>query len=359
MSVLNPVTSRLGTIGLYSTEMRFGATDDIINAAHQVEDLGFGAVWLPGAFGGPVFDSVKLILDTTRDLVVATAIANIWAHSADETAQAYAHISAEHPDRFLLGLGASHPEFAEAMGVSDYAKPFTAMKNFLDALDRADPPVPSTGRALAALGPKMRTLAVTRTAGIHSYFVPATHTEATRADAGPDALLAVEHAVVIEDDPARAREIARAYTSVYLGLRHYTQNLLRFGYTEDDFRDGGSDRLVDSLVAWGSPEDIRRRLTEHLDAGATHVCAQIIAAGWDPRKLLAGQDVRQPTSEWLALADAVLPARRRECRVPGRPTRTRSARRLPRRRAKRRSRYLIALGSSARRIFRYTALPVT
>jgi probable F420-dependent oxidoreductase len=297
VSVLNRLA---GGLGLFSTELRFGEAADIRAAAGELDELGFTGLWVPGGFGGPLFDSVRLLLESTRRTAVATGIANIWAHPADEVASTYASLTGEHPDRFLLGLGVSHPEFAPVMGVDNYGRPMATMRAYLDALDDAG--VPATGRVLAALGPKMRELAVRRSAGIHSYFVPSAHTRVTREEAGADAVIAVEHAVVVEESPSIAREAARCYTSLYLGLPNYTRNLERFGYTAEDFADGGSDRLVDDLVAWGSLDQVSDRLGEHLRAGADHVCAQVITPGWDPRKLLAGDGVRQPLEQWRQLA---------------------------------------------------------
>jgi probable F420-dependent oxidoreductase len=283
--------------------LRFGDARDIRSAGKLVEDLGFTAIWVPGAFGGPVFETVELLLDSTDHIVVATGIVNIWAHTSDEVAASYAQLNTKHSNRFLLGLGSSHPEFAPAMGIENYGKPFTKMREYLDALDSAAVPVPAAGRALAALGPKMRSLAVERAAGIHSYFVTPAHTKMAREQAGPNALLAVEHAVVLEESPEIAREIARCYTGAYLALPNYTRNLEKFGYVAEDFAGGGSDRLVDDLVAWGSPEQIRDRLEGHLRAGANHVCAQVITPGWDPQKIVAGEGVLQPVDEWRKLAD--------------------------------------------------------
>lgn len=296
---------KLDGIGVYSAELRFGQPADIGVAAKELENLGFTALWIPGAFGGPVFGTVGLILDATDRIPVATGIANIWAHTPDEVAEACAGIQADHPGRFLLGLGASHAEFAGVMGVDKFEKPLTKMKGYLDALDSGSLPVPPGQRALAALGPKMRELAVERTAGIHSYFVTPAHTRLAREQAGPDALIAVEHAVVLEESPEVAREIARGYTGTYLTLPNYTRNLEKFGFTADDFENGGSDRVIDAVVAWGSAEQVRERLREHLLAGANHVCAQLLSPGWDARKIVAGDGVRQPLDGWRRLADVV------------------------------------------------------
>lgn len=300
-------SARLSGVGVYSTELRFGDPSDIPDAAAELEDLGFTALWIPGAFGGPVFEAARLLLDATRRLTVATGIVNIWAHEPREVAEAFAHLADDHPGRFLLGLGASHAEFASALGLDKdaLAKPYTKMVEYLTALDRAEPPVPPGQRALAALGPRMRELATDRTAGIHSYFVTPEHTRIARQQAGPDALIAVEHAVVLEQSPEVARAIARNYTGTYVTLPNYSRNLETFGYNAADFEGGGSDRLVDGVVAWGSDERIREQLAAHLRAGADHVCVQVISADWDARKIVAGDGVRQPGAEWRRLAALV------------------------------------------------------
>lgn len=295
---------QLEGIGVYSTELRYGKPDEIVAAAKDLEELGFPALWIPGAFGGPIFDAVRLILDSTSRITVASGIVNIWAHTPEEVARACTAIRADHPGRFLLGLGASHAEFAGVLGVDNFAKPFSKMAAYLDVLDQVAEPVPAGDRALAALGPRMRELAVTRSAGIHSYFVTPEHTRLAREAAGPDALIAVEHAVVVEESAEIARAIARAYTGIYVTLPNYTRNLEKFGFTAVDFENGGSDRLVDAVVAWGCDEQVRDRLAEHLRAGANHVCAQVITPGWDAQKIVAGDGVGQPRAEWRQLAGA-------------------------------------------------------
>jgi probable F420-dependent oxidoreductase len=173
------------------------------------------------------------------------------------------------------------------------------MNAYLDALDRAEPPVPPGRRVLAALGPKMTETARTRAGGVHSFFVTAEHTRLARQSLGPDAVLAPEHAVILETDPGKAREIARRYTGLYLSFPNYWRNMLRLGWTEDDIRDGGSDRLIDELVAWGDPDTIRKRVDAHLDAGADHVCVQVLTGAWGPPY------DNFPRTEWRELADAL------------------------------------------------------
>ncbi len=205
----------------------------------------------------------------------------MWATEAERAAEAYHQIVAEHPDRFLLGVSIGHREVTK-----EYRSPYATILAYLDGLDAAA--VPKEGRALAALGPKVLAVAAERTAGAHPYLTTPEHTRAARDLVGPGVLIAPEHKVVLDADPDRARAIGRpAVAQPYLQLRNYTSNLRTLGYTDADFADGGSDRLIDALVAHGEPAAVAARLTEHLDAGADHVCAQILTEpGGDPRPAL-------------------------------------------------------------------------
>lgn len=254
----------LGPFGVWSGAQLWVEEGD---AAAELEGLGYSAMWLGGSPGGDL-DAVSAVLRTTSALTVATGIVNVWTEPADRLSATYRRIDDEHPGRFLLGVGASHPE-----AVSEYVKPYDKLVGYLDELD-----VPADRRVLAALGPRVLKLAADRTAGAHPYLVTPEHTATAREVIGAGKLLAPEQHVVLETDPAAARALARKSIELYLGLRNYTSNWLRLGYTEDDLADGGSDRLVDALVAWGSPERIAARLREHLDAGADHVAIQVVAA---------------------------------------------------------------------------------
>ncbi len=175
------------------------------------------------------------------------------------------------PDRFLLGIGASH-----SIAVADYSRPYSKVVAYLDALDAQPIPVPAGRRVLAALGPRMLELAAARTAGAHPYFVPVEHTAFARDILGPGPLLAPEVAVVLETDPVAARDLARGYASTYLGLPNYTQNLRTFGFGDEDIDGGGSDRLIDAVIPWGDAATIGAAVSAHHDAGANHVCIQVI-----------------------------------------------------------------------------------
>ena len=219
------------------------------------------------------------MLAATERIAVATGIVNMWTTSAEAVAESYHRIEARYPGRFLLGVGIGHPE-----ATTEYRSPFATIIEYLDRLDAAE--VPIMGRALAALGPKVLRVSAERTAGAHPYLTTPEHTRAARELLGPDVLLAPEHFAVLDEDPERARAIGRPTVQRYLGLRNYTSNLRRLGFTDDDLAGAGSDRLVDALVAYGDAGAVAARLTEHLAAGARHVCVQVLGDG-DPAPALA------------------------------------------------------------------------
>jgi probable F420-dependent oxidoreductase len=237
--------------------------------ARKLEDLGYGAIWVGSSPGGDL-EGVERTLAATGHIAVATGIVNIWKDDPGTIAAAYHRLADAYPGRFLLGVGVGHPE-----ATSRYTKPYDALVNYLDGLDAGG--VPQSQRVLAALGPKVLRLAADRTAGAHPYLVTPEHTRQARELLGPGVLLAPEQHVVLDSDQARGRELARGSLKYYLELRNYTANWKRLGFSEDDVAGGGSDRLVDGLVAIGSAQEIAARVTEHLDAGADHVCVQLIA----------------------------------------------------------------------------------
>jgi probable F420-dependent oxidoreductase len=275
----------LGRIGVWTSFRPFGA-DRAGEAAKLVEQLGYGAWWVGGS---PHVPDVRGVLDATTTLVAATGILNIWSNDPAETAAADAALRAEFPGRFLLGIGIGHPE-----ATSDYRRPLTAMRAFLDGLDASPTPPPAEERCLAALGPKMLDLARERAAGTHPYFISLEHTRIARERLGPGKLVAPEVACVVERDPARARAVARDYAKLYLGLQNYTRNLLAIGFTEEDIADGGSDRLIDAVIPHGSAERIAEVVQAHLDAGADHVCLQPLGEEGVPR------------ASWTALAKVLV-----------------------------------------------------
>lgn len=255
-------------------------------AAKLVEDLGFSTFWLGGS---PRLSEVRPLLAATSGIAVGTAIVNIWKYEPPELAAEHAELTADFPGRLLTGIGIGHPEHT-----SQYGRPLATMRAFLDGLDAAAPPLPPQERCLSALAPRMLRLSAERSAGALPYFVPVEHTRFARETIGPDALLAVELACVVDEDPERARDKARAYAESYLRLSNYTNNLLRFGFTEQDIAGNGSARLLDAVVPQGSPERIAETVRAHLDAGADHVCVQPVGTDGMPR------------AEWEALARVLI-----------------------------------------------------
>jgi probable F420-dependent oxidoreductase len=266
----------LGRVGIWSGLFRGPETGPADEAAASIEAAGFGALWIPGGAGGDIFAVAGRALRATRHLALATGILNVWMHTAAETAAGHAELTAAHPGRFLLGLGVSHAPLVEASGQT-YARPLQVMTDYLDALDSPESPVPVAERALAALGPAMLALARDRSAGAHPYLVPPEHTAEARAVLGPGPLLATEQMAVLSTDREEARRIGRLHLGRYVPrLPNYTNNLRRLGFGEEDFADGGSDRLVDAIVVHGDEEAVTARVKEHLDAGADHVCVQLL-----------------------------------------------------------------------------------
>jgi probable F420-dependent oxidoreductase len=273
----------LGRIGVFSFAPVFAPVGALAESVRRIEELGYGAVWFPETPAGrEAFTTAGLLLGWSEKMVIATGIASIYARDATATANGARGLAEAYPGRFLLGLGVSHaPSVAQRGGT--YGPPVATMRAYLDAIDATEPAFVADGdetpeRVLAALGPLMLKLAGERTAGAHPYFVPVEHTAYARARLGPDAFLAPEQAVLLEPDPARARAIAREHTAGYLRAENYRASVCRFGFEEADLENGGSDRLVDAIVAWGDQDAIRARVRAHLDAGADHVCIQALGS---------------------------------------------------------------------------------
>ena len=236
--------------------------------AGQIESLGYGAAWIGMSPSADLAWADPTLAQTTS-LQLATGIVNIWSAPAPAVAQSYQRIENAYPGRFLLGIGAGHREHTE-----EYTKPYDALVEYLDELDAAM--VPTSRRVLAALGPKVLRLSAERSAGAHPYLTTPEHTAKARELVGNSVFLAPEHKVVLTTDRDEARAVGRKVVDFYLGLSNYVNNWLRLGFTEDDVRKPGSNKLIDAVVAYGPPEAIAQRLNEHLDAGADHVAIQVL-----------------------------------------------------------------------------------
>lgn len=287
MRTARDAAARIGGVGVWSFELERRTAQDARRFAAQIAALGYPTLWIPESLGSKeIFAHAGLLLGATEALVIASGIANIWARDAVAMANGARTLVEAYPDRFLLGLGVSHAPAVGARG-GTYVRPLEHMQGYLDAMDaapfvgpnRKDPPPP---RVIAALGPRMLKLAADRSLGAHPYFVPVEHTTLARTTMGPDALLAVEQATVLETDPAKARDTARKHMKRYLELDNYTNNLRRLGWGDDDLGSGGSDKLVDAIVAWGDAAAIAERVAAHHAAGADHVCLQML--GDDPAR---------------------------------------------------------------------------
>ncbi|MYR05540.1 TIGR03620 family F420-dependent LLM class oxidoreductase [Gordonia sp. SID5947] len=283
----------LNGVGIWSSPLRYGDPGEAADAASELDDLGFTALWIPDV-GGPVLQSVENLLGATKRAVIATGILNMWMHEPHDVADAYARLTAEHGPRFLLGLGISHAPLIDAKEAGRYQKPLATTKAFLDGLDDAERPVPNDGRVLAALGPKMLTLSAERSRGAHPYLVTPEHTAIARTALGADALLAPEQTAILTTDRDEARSIGAPWLQGYLAMPNYANNLRRLGFSEDDLQ-SVSGRLFDAIIAWGDESAVLARIDEHRAAGADHVCVQVLQA--DQRAM--------PREQWRRIAEAL------------------------------------------------------
>ncbi len=275
----------IGRIGLWTGALDQISSSEAVEWVAEAEALGYGAVWIPEAVGRDPFVSATRLLEGTSTIKIATGIANIYARDPMTMATTQRTIDEAFPNRFLLGLGVSHQHLVEFLRKHEYSKPLSYMRDYLEFMKKARfmavGPQDLSDIVLAALGPKMLELSATETAGAHPYFTPPEHTEIARKTIGPDAALYPEQMCVLETDAGKAREIARQSMAIYLGLPNYANNLLRLGFTQEDINGGPgespSDRLVDAIVVWGTVDDVLTRTNAHFDAGADHVCVQVLA----------------------------------------------------------------------------------
>jgi probable F420-dependent oxidoreductase len=272
--------ARLGRIGVWSFALQANSLPPVRDALGAYERLGYRSVWFPESIGSKeAFSHATLLLGANAKLAVGTGIANLYARDAHAMALGGRTLSEAYPGRFVLGIGVSHaPSVASRGGV--YGKPIEQMRAYLDAMDAAPWVGPEADRPpllIAALGPKMLDLAAERADGAHPYFVPVEHTRIARERLGADPVLVTELTAVIDDDAGRARETARAFAGRYLALPNYANNLLRLGYADSDVADGGSERLINDVIAIGSASTVAARVREHLQAGADTVVVQLRA----------------------------------------------------------------------------------
>jgi probable F420-dependent oxidoreductase len=261
----------IGSVGVWTTGPRQQEPARAGDTAAELEDLGYGAIWCPPGVGRS-FEIATTLLTATKRIAMATAITSIWEMTPAAAAAGFASVDAVAPGRFLLGLGVSHAPVVARDTAHTYERPLAAMREFLQGA----PEIPRDRRIVAALGPKMLQLAAAESLGTHPYLVTIEQTARIREQLGVGPVIAVEQAVVLEPDQARAREIAREHLRPYLQLPNYVNNWLRDGYQQSDVENDGSDRLVDALVAWGDLDAIDNRIKEHRAAGADHVCLQVL-----------------------------------------------------------------------------------
>jgi probable F420-dependent oxidoreductase len=288
----------LGPVGIWTHHLDTQPWAEARVTLQEIEELGYSAVWIPEAVTRDAIVASTLALEASTRIIVATGIVPLYARDAMTANAAWRTIEEAFPGRFILGIGVSHKPSVEVMRKTTYAPPLATMRQYLDDMDAslflAAQPATPPRRVLAALGPKMLALSAERADGAHPYHATPEHTATAREVLGPDKILAVEQSVVLTTDVDQARRTARAALAIYLGLPNYLNNWRRLGFGEDDFANGGSDRLVDAITAWGDERAVKSRVQAHLDAGANHVCIQVLP--------VAGH----PMDEWRRLAPALL-----------------------------------------------------
>jgi probable F420-dependent oxidoreductase len=292
---------QLGAFGVWNFQLDILPASRMQETAAELEELGYGALWYGEAIGREALTKAALLLAGTKRIVVATGIANIYGRDPVTMSAAQKTLAEAYPNRFLLGLGVSHIPLVEKLRGHQYDKPVPTMRAYLDAMDKAPyqalPPASKPPRVLAALGPMMLKLSAERADGAHPYNSTPQHTAQARELLGVGPLLCPEQAVVLEANPTKARDIARKFLAIYLGLPNYTNNWLRLGFQESDFTSGGSDKLVDAVIAWGDLKTVVSRIREHHAAGADHLCVQVLT---DDSKTF-------PIHEYRELASGIFP----------------------------------------------------
>lgn len=282
----------MGKVGIWSLELRFGDTAKIDAVAAELDEMGFGALWIPGGIDDAVLGDVERLLSVTKRMVIATGILNIWKHEPEDVAGWFNGLSDVHKSRTMIGVGISHgPIIGE-----NWDRPLARTRDFLEKLAAAGMPMDNC--CVAALGPKMVALSGELTAGAHPYLVTPEHSAQAREILGPGKLLAPEQGVIFGDTPARIREIAEAGLTNYLMLPNYRNSWKRLGFSEEDI-ETVSDRLIEGIFATGNAADMARRVKAHHDAGADHVCLQIVSGAM-------GGNLDELRPQYRVLADALL-----------------------------------------------------
>ena len=272
--------TKLGKLGVWAFIDDMTAPE-AVRFAQQLEQWGYSALWIPEAVGRDPIAIITHMAANTKKLIFATGIANIYARDPMSMNAIHRTVSELAPGRFILGLGVSHAPLVKDIRGHEYEKPVSTMRSYLESMQNAlymAPAAPEPAPILlGALRQNMLKLSAEKASGAHPYFVPPAHTPWARNILGPDALLCPEQMLLLETDPDRARTVARVHMAIYLGLDNYRNNLKQFGFEDADFADGGSDRLVDAIFAWGDEQALRQRIQAHWDAGADHVCIQAYA----------------------------------------------------------------------------------
>lgn len=274
--VVADLRSAPGRVGLWSMELRAAHRPEVQDAASELDGLGFRTLWIPGLDGKGVFDDVEQLLRSAPHSAVAVGVLGIWGQDPRAAAERLHALDGAYGPRTILGLGVSSPAAATEAG-QDYGNPISVVGTYLDRLDAAPHPVRPERRLLGALGPKMVDLAAQRTGGLHPFLVTPEYSAAQRARIGTEPVIAPHQAVVLDTNADRARTAARHGIGMTLGFPAYRNNLRRLGFCDDDFARGGSDRLIDAVVAWGTLDHIGARVQAHLDAGADHVALHVLS----------------------------------------------------------------------------------
>ena len=289
----------IGRVGIWQGVLDAHPASKVREIVAELDEAGWPTLWIPETVSRDPFVAAAMMLESTTNMKLATGIASIWARDAMTTNSATMTLNEAYNGRFLLGLGVSHHTITEWVRKHEYSKPLTKMREYLEQMNatkyRGLAPAEPPNRVIAALGPKMLALSAELADGAHPYFVPVDHTVIAREAIGPDKMLAVEQMVVLETDPSKARDIARQHMKIYLGLPNYANNLIRMGYSETDVAEG-ADNVVDAIVAWGDLDTVLARVQAHHDAGADHVCIQVLVE--EPGAV--------PTAEWGLLGEALL-----------------------------------------------------